>query len=134
MLIRFDSPKTYDNLIENLFSSDVLPGRCAEPAMDIVEQENEIVVHAELPGVRKEEVKITFEKNVLTLSGERKSAELPEKAKVLLKETQRREFNRSMKFEYEIDSSKISAEMNNGVLTITLPKTEDVKAREISIN
>ncbi len=134
MFIRFDSPRTYDNLIENFFSSDVLPGRCAEPTMDIVEYENEIVVHADLPGVKKEDVKITYEKNVLTIRGERKQSELPEKAKVLLKETDHQEFQRSVKFGVEVDSAKISAEMNNGILTITLPKTDEVKAREISIN
>jgi len=134
MLIRFDSPRTYDNLIENFLSSDVLPNCCADPAMDIVEQENEIIVSAELPGMKKEDVKITFEKNILTISGERKPAELSEKAKVLLNETQHQNFNRSVKFGYEIDSTKISAEMSNGILTITLPKTDVVKAKEISIN
>jgi len=134
MLIRFDSPRTFDNLIENFLSSDVLPNCCADPAMDIVEQENEIIVSAELPGMKKEDVKITFEKNILTISGERKPAELSEKAKVLLNETQHQNFNRSVKFGYEIDSTKISAEMSNGILTITLPKTDVVKAKEISIN
>jgi len=134
MVIRFDSPRTYDNLIENFLSSDVLPCRCSEPTMDIIEQENEIIVNVELPGVTKEDVKITFEKSILTVSGERKTAELPEKAKVLLKEIQHHEFNRSVKFGYEIDSSKISASMDSGILIITLPKTEDVKAKEITIN
>ena len=136
MLVRFDSPITRGNLFENFFSSDAMPDRCAcaEPAMDIVEQENEIVVSAELPGMKKEDVKITFEKNVLSISGERKPVELSEKAKVLLKETQSESFDRSVRLGYEIDSSKISAEMSKGILTITLPKTEAVKAREISIN
>ena len=134
MLIRFDSPRTYDNLIENFLSSDVMPNCCADPAMDIVEQENEIIVSAELPGMKKEDVKITFEKNILTISGERKPSELSEKAKVLLNETQHQNINRSVKFGYEIDSTKISAEMSNGILTITLPKTDVVKAKEISIN
>jgi len=136
MLVRFDSPITRQDLLENFFSSDVNPGRCAceEPAMDIVEQENELVVTAELPGIKKEEVKITFEKNVLTISGERKPAELSENAKVLLNEIGTQGFNRSIKFGYEVDTAKISAEMNNGLLIITLPKTESVKAREIHIN
>ena len=136
MLVRFDSPITRESLFENFFSSDVQPSHCAcaEPALDIVEQENDIVVSAELPGMKKEDVKITFEKNVLTISGERKPAELSEKAKVLLKETQSESFERSVRLGYEIESSKISAEMSNGILTITLPKTETVKAREISIN
>jgi HSP20 family protein len=135
MLVRFDSPRTYDNLLENFFSSDVLPGRCAceEPAMNIVEQENELVVTAELPGMKKEEVKITFEKNVLTVSGERKPAELSEKAKVLLNEIGTQGFNRSVKFGYEVDAANISAEMSNGVLTITLPKTAEAKAKQIEV-
>jgi len=134
MLIRFDSPRTYDNLIENCFSSDVLPGRSTVPAMDIVEKENEIVVNAELPGVKKEDIKITFENSVLTLSSDQKPSEASEKSTVLLKEIRTSGFNRSVKFGFEVDAAKISAEMSNGVLTITLPKTEAVKAKEISIN
>jgi len=133
MLVRFDSPRTYNNLVENLFSSDVLPSRCTVPTMDIVEQENEIVVSAELPGLRKEDIKITFEKNILTLSSEQKPAEVSEKATVLLKEIRNSNFNRSVKFEYEIDATKISAEMNNGVLTITLPKAEEAKPKQIEV-
>jgi HSP20 family protein len=134
MLVRFNSPRTYDNLIENFFSSDVLPGRCTVPALDIVEKENEIVVNAELPGTKKEDVKITFENNVLTLSSGQKPSEVSEKATVLLKEIRASGFNRSVKFGFEVDTTKISAEMSNGVLTITLPKIEAVKAKEISIN
>ena len=133
MLVRFDSPRTYSNLVENLFSSDVLPSRCTVPALDIVEQENEIVVNAELPGLKKEDIKITFENNVLTLSSEQKPAEVSEKATVLLKEIRNSDFNRSVKFEYEIDATKISAEMSNGVLTVTLPKAEEAKPKQIEV-
>jgi len=134
MFIRFDSPRTYNNLMENIFTSDVMPNCCADPAIDIVEQENEIVVNAELPGMKKEDVKITFEKNVLTISGDRKSEELPENSKVLLNESRCRAFDRSVRFGYDIDAAKISAEMSNGILTIKLPKTDEVKAKEIPIN
>ena len=133
MLVRFDSPRTYSNLVENLFSSDVLPSRCTVPALDIVEQENEIVVNAELPGLKKEDIKITFENNILTLSSEKKPAEVSEKATVLLKEIRNSDFNRSVKFEYEIDATKISAEMSNGILTITLPKAEEAKPKQIEV-
>ena len=134
MLVRFDSPETYNNLIENLFTSDVLPTCCAVPALDIVEKDNEIVVNAELPGTKKEDIKITFENSILTLSSERKPADTTEKETVLLNEIRKSGFNRSVKFGFEIDADKISAEMNNGILKITLPKTEAVKAKEISIN
>jgi len=134
MLVRFDYPRTCDSMMNDFLASDRVPVCTQFPSLDIIEQENEIVVSAELPGMKKEDVKITFEKNVLTMSGERKPVELSEKAKVLLKETQSENFDRSVRLGYEIDASKISAEMSNGILTITLPKTEAVKAREISIN
>jgi HSP20 family protein len=133
MLVRFDSPRTYDNLIENFFSSDVLPSRCMVPALDIVEKENEIVVNAELPGTKNEDIKITFENNILTLSSEQKPAEVSEKATVLLKEIRNSGFDRSVKFGYEIDATKISAEMSDGVLTITLPKAEEAKPKQIEV-
>jgi HSP20 family protein len=133
MLVRFDSPRTYDNLIENFFSSDVLPSRCTVPALDIVENENEIVVNAELPGTKKEDIKITYENNILTLSSEQKPAEVSEKATVLLKEIRNSGFDRSVKFGYEIDATKISAEMSDGVLTITLPKAEEAKPKQIEV-
>lgn len=133
MLVRFDSPRTYDNLIENFFSSDVLPSRSTVPALDIVEKENEIVVNAELPGVKKEDVKITFENNILTLSSDQKPAEVSEKATVLLKEIRTSGFNRSVKFGFQVDATKIFAEMSNGVLTITLPKSEEAKPKQIEV-
>jgi HSP20 family protein len=133
MLVRFDAPRTCNNMMENFFATDVMPVRTSVPALDVIEQDNELVVYAELPGVKKEDVKITFEKNVLTISTEPKTVEESEKAKYLLNEIRTSGFNRSIKFGVEVDSEKISAEMNNGILSITLPKTEDVRPKEISI-
>lgn len=134
MLVQLGYPRTCDSLMNDFLATDRVLVCTQIPALDIIEQENEIVVSAELPGIKKEDVKITFEKNVLTISGERKPVELSEKTKVLLKETQSESFDRSVRLGYDIDSLKISAEMSNGILTITLPKTEAVKAKEISIN
>jgi len=134
MFIRLDSPRTYNNIMENFYASDVMPNCCADPAMDVVEQENEIVVKAELPGMKKEDVKITFEKNVLTISGERKSAGFSENARILLNESRGRTFDRSVKFGFDLDAEKITADMSDGIITITLPKTDMVKAKEIKIN
>jgi HSP20 family protein len=134
MLVRFDYPKTYNTLIDDLLSTDCIPGRSAFPAMDLIEKENETLIVAELPGVKKEDVKITFENNVLTISGSRKPNEIPEKANLLINELQSGDFNRSIKFGQDVETTKMSAEMSNGILTITLPKTESVKAKEIHIN
>jgi len=133
MLIRFDYPRTFNNLLEDCLTTDVLPSRSAFPAVDIAEQDNETIVIAELPGVKKEDVKITFENNVLTLNGERKPYEIPENARVLLNEVGIRNFSRSIEFENDVDVEKISAEMKDGVLRVVLPKSESARVRTIEL-
>jgi HSP20 family protein len=134
MMVRFDYPRTCDTLANDFFATDRMPVRTQYPVLDVVEQENEFIVTADLPGVKKEEVKITFENSVLTISGSRKPQEISEKTHLLLNELQSGDFSRSLKFRQDVDTSKMTAEMNNGILTITLPKAETVKAREIHIN
>jgi HSP20 family protein len=133
MLVRFDNPRTLDNLLENFFATDVLPSRNNYPLIDVTEQDGAVTVIAELPGLKKEEVKITFENGVLTLQGERKPYEIPDDARVLMNEMRVRNFSRSIPFEYDIDASKISAELVNGILKIMLPKAESAKARTIEV-
>jgi HSP20 family protein len=134
MLVRFDYPRTCDNLVNDFFATGRLPVGTQFPVLDVIEQENDFIVTADLPGINKEEVKITFENNVLTISGSRKSQEVPENARLLLNELRSGDFSRSIKFRQDVDTTKVSAEMNNGILTITLPKAESVKAKEIHIN
>jgi HSP20 family protein len=134
MLVRFDYPRTCDNLVNDFFATGRLPVGTQFPVLDVIEQENDFIVTADLPGIKKEEVKITFENNVLTISGSRKSQEVPENARLLLNELRSGDFSRSIKFRQDVDTTKVSAEMNNGILTITLPKAESVKAKEIHIN
>ena len=134
MLVRFDSPRTCDNLMNDYFATDRLPLRTQYPAIDIVEQGNDFIVTVDVPGVKKEDVKITFENNVLEVSGSRKPQERPENAEILLNEVRSGDFNRTIKFRQEVDTNKMTAELNDGVLTITLPKAESVKAKEIHIN
>jgi HSP20 family protein len=133
MFVRFDYPRTFNNLVEDLFATDIMPTFSKYPAIDINEQANETVVIAELPGVKKEDVKITFEENVLTISGERKPYEIPESARVLLNEVRVRNFNRSVRLAHDVDAEKISAEMKDGILRIALPKAETAKARTIEL-
>jgi HSP20 family protein len=133
MLVRFDFPRTLDNLINDVFESDVTPCISTFPAIDIAEHDNETVVVAELPGAKKEDVKVKFEDNVLTISGERKPYEIPENARILLNEMRVKEFSRSVEFEHDVDAGKISAEMTNGILTVRLPKAESARARTIEV-
>jgi len=133
MLVRFEYPGTLNSLVDDFFSTDILPRRSINPPVDITEQDNEVIVNAELPGVKKEDVKITFENNILTISGERKPYEIPENARVLLNEVHVRNFQRSIEFNHDIDVNKISAEINNGVLRIVLPKAEAAQVRTIQV-
>lgn len=134
MFVRFDVPETIDNILEDFaFRNAKSSYAPAYPAIDIAEDEKQIVVTAELPGVKKENVKIVFEKSVLTISGERKPFDLPENSRVWLNEMRIRNFQRSIELDHDVDSDKISAEIKDGLLRIVLPKTEASQARAIEV-
>jgi HSP20 family protein len=133
MMVKFDFPRTLESLLDDSNLREFVETRPSAPAMDVTEQENEYVVVAELPGVKNEEVKITFEQNVLTLQAKRKPYELPQDARILLNEMRVREFTRSLRVPVRIDVENISAELQNGVLRITLPKAQDARPRVISV-
>jgi HSP20 family protein len=133
MMLRFDFPKTMESLFENFTASDFVPTGTSAPAMDITENENEYIVVAELPGVKKEDVKVSFENNVLTVQAERKPYELPEDARILLNEMRVREFSRSLRVPVQVDANNISAELQNGVLRIVLPRAQEARPRTIAV-
>lgn len=133
MMVRFDVPRPFDTSFENFVAKEFTPSARVYPALDIAEYENETVLVAELPGVKKEDVKITFEENVLTLSGERKPYEIPQDARVLMNENRVRTFNRSVRFGHDVDVDRISADMQNGILKIVVPKAESAKPRTIEV-
>jgi len=103
------------------------------PTVDIAEYPNETVVVAELPGVRKEDVKISVQGDVLTISGERKGHEKTNGNSWLHNEIHLGQFSRSFELPHAVETNNISAELINGVLRITLPKAEQAKAREIHV-
>lgn len=133
MLVRFDFPKTFDDLVEESIATDYTSAKVTVPPMDVTEYENEYVAIVELPGVKKEDVKITYEKNLLTVEGVRKPYEIPENAQVLLNEMRVRDFSRSIRVPVEIDSANISAELENGILKVVLPKSQEARVRTIAI-
>lgn len=133
MLVRVDFPNTFDELLEDFLTPEVPMATMTYPAVDIVEDEEKTVVLAEVPGVAKEDIALKYENNVLTLSGERKPYEIPDDARVLLNEMRVRKFSRSVSIPHDVDVEKISAEMNNGVLRVTLPKSVAARTRTIEI-
>ena len=103
------------------------------PACDIFETDKDLVLKFELPQVRREEVKVTMEENVLMLRGERKFEEETERDNYHRVERHYGEFMRSFNVPMFVDATKINAEFKNGVLTVKLPKREEARAKQIDI-
>jgi HSP20 family protein len=103
------------------------------PSCDIYETESEIVVKAEIPGVKKEDVKLSLQDNVLTLSGERKFEEETKKENYVRVERGYGSFTRSFTLPTYVDAKKISAEFKDGLLEVKLPKSEAAKPKEVEI-
>jgi HSP20 family protein len=103
------------------------------PAVDIRETDEALVLSAELPGMTKEDVQITLENQVLTLSGERKFEKEAKGENYHRIERSYGAFNRSFTLPTHVKTDKVDASFENGVLSVTLPKMEESKPRRISI-
>jgi HSP20 family protein len=105
------------------------------PAVDIYENDKqEVVIKAELPEVKREDINVTFENNVLTLKGERKVEESTKREQFQRVERHYGSFTRSFTLPNTVDASRIAASYKDGVLTITLPRREEAKPKQISVN
>jgi HSP20 family protein len=104
----------------------------AGPAIDIMEDQEAFYLTADLPGFNQENVQVRYENRTLTLSGERRQEET-NGVRYHRTESFTGRFQRSFSLPFDIDVEKIEAELKNGVLTITLPKQEASKPRQISV-
>lgn len=105
-----------------------------QPPVDVYEDVERFVVRAELPGLRSNEVAVSIENGLLTLSGERKLEGSEKRENYLRIERFYGNFRRSFQLPTTIDGAKISAEMKDGVLTVTLPKRAEVQPKQIKID
>lgn len=103
------------------------------PAIDLYQTEKNVVVKAALPGLKAEEVQISVTGEVLTLKGEFKQAEEVKDAAYHLKEQRYGSFERSVLLPSEVQTEKAKADFENGILTITLPKAEQVLPKTITV-
>ena len=102
------------------------------PEVNIFETKDGYVLEAEMPGVNKEGLEITLEGNELTLVGHRVSE--PVNGETLFRESRAVDYRRVFELDPAIDTAKVSAKMDQGVLTLTLPKSERVKPRKIAVD
>ena len=128
----FSSLKVFEDAVTRMLS-EPRTGRPWSPAVDIIETENELVLKADLPEVKLEDIDIRVENETLTLKGERRF-EKEEKAKGYHRiERNYGSFVRSFTVPSTVESDRVSAEYKNGVLTVTLPKKEAAKPRQVKV-
>ena len=102
------------------------------PRVDIIETKDLYVLEAEIPGVTKDGLEIQIEKNELTLIGRRPAEKI--EAELVYRESLPRDFRRVFVLDPMIDTAKIEAKLEDGVLILKLPKAEQVKPRRIQVN
>ena len=122
--------------LHNMFSSFYREGlsRSWVPPVDIYETEQrEVVIKAELPDMKREDISITFENNVLTLKGDRKVEHEVARDRFQRMERFRGTFSRSFTLSATINAANISASYKDGVLTVRLPQREEAKPKQIAI-
>jgi len=103
------------------------------PAVDIFETEQELVVKADLPDVKPEDLDIRVENNVLTIRGERKFEKKVSEDKYLRVERAYGSFSRSFSLASTVNTEAIKADYKDGVLTLTIPKREEAKPKQIKV-
>ncbi len=104
------------------------------PALDVFEDKDNFVVKAELPGMKREEIEVTLHDGSLSISGERKSETKDENAEVYRAERYVGRFQRTVTLPATVASDKVNAQYKDGVLTVTLPKTEEAKPKQINVS
>lgn len=124
-----------NRLFDSFFRNDDVGAGLAmwTPAVDVIERDAEYEVRMELPGVRKEDVKITIENNVLTIRGEKKQESNEEEKGYRRVERSYGAFQRSFTLPTTVRSEKIDAAVADGVLTVRLPKAEEARPKEIEV-
>ena len=130
----------YDSQLNRLFSDFF--GRTSQdqnltpwaPAVDIFEGEHELVVEADLPDIKPEELDIRVENNILTIRGERKFEKKSEEKNYLRVERSYGSFARSFSLANTVNTDAIKADYKNGVLTLNIPKREEAKPKQIKVS
>lgn len=101
--------------------------------IDVYQTENEVVIKATVPGVKPEEVDVSITDNILTIKGETKAEEKIERKDYLYQEHRYGMFRRSVALPSGLKTDKAEASFENGILTLTIPKTEEAKPKQIKV-
>ena len=131
--------RDFDSMLGRFFGGNLNDdggSRFSPYSVDVREDADHLYVEAELPGFRKEDVDVTLENQMLTISAERKESneKKEDQAGWLLRERRNARFMRSFTLPATVSDQKVDAKLNDGVLTITLNKREETKPRKIQVS
>ena len=124
-----------DRLLDTFFGREsAVYDECWRPAVDIEENNGNLVVKAELPGISKQDIKVSVKDDMLTIMGERKREN--EQKDRLFHRVERcyGQFRRMIRLPAQVDADKVKAAYKDGVLQITLPKPESMKPKQIDVD
>ena len=130
------------NRINSIFDDFFYPSRWADfhssltdwnPIVDIYENDDQIVVKADLPGVEKKDIHVDVKNNVLTIRGERSFESESKKQNLYRRERALGKFERSLTLPSKVDTEKINASYKDGVLKVEIPKPEGQKPKQITV-
>ncbi|NNJ09002.1 Hsp20/alpha crystallin family protein [Chloroflexales bacterium ZM16-3] len=137
----FQDAMTLHEAMNRLFEESLVPsmpatksGQSFSPALDLSETPDAYLVEVAVPGMKAEDLKLTFENGVLTLAGEVKQESEQQERSYHRVERRYGRFSRTITFPTTVKGDAIAAKLEHGVLNLTLPKAEEVKPRQISIN
>ncbi len=125
--------RLFSTSLSRSFGDENIASGAWNPNIDIYENKDQIVLEAELPGMNREDFHLTVENNVLTLRGERRFEKKSEQDNYHRVERAYGSFSRAFTLPQSVSDEEAQAEYKNGVLRVTLPKREEVKARRIEI-
>lgn len=125
----------FDRLFNQFFSAPAAgfaPG--LDPALDLYEDGDKLVVKVELPGLKKEDIAISLDDGVLTVAGERKTESKAANGTVHRRERAVGRFSRGIGLPYPVKTDAVKAAYSDGILTVTLPKAEEAKPKQIPVD
>ena len=128
------SPNSWDHFLEDIFGDGWKKNSNSwSPSVDVSEDNNTYTITADLPGISKKDINMNVKENVLRISGERKNANDKKTSTYFRTERGFGTFNRSFHLPDNVNDKKITADFKNGVLTVIIPKSEEIKVKDIEI-
>jgi len=125
---------TFDDLFRDFFRRPAFEGEeVVEPAVEVAESDGEVLVKMEVPGVEKDKLQLTVDDDQLTVRGEVRKETEEKRKNYHRQEIHYGAFQRTIPLPVEVDGGKANAELKNGILKVTLPKSKQPKAQEIKV-